>query len=245
LGRFIIFSILAFRCLLPLHLRMETDPVSETSCFHDYSLYFLYLLSGVFSPFTWGRKQIQFLKRRVFYSPEYQMTEKVQKPSNSVCYTPSSEPFRIYLLQHSLVGDCQHFAATIFRAEEKEKHDKKMYGYSKSKGCDQGPALANMSRGNRLKKIWPLKGRTKWVEDIMGGLTKWRRKEINWNGERKQQSPVPCQDALVFSTTIIINIQLNWLWKQSDNGGKMFVILLMILIYHSLLSIYLHQWKST
>jgi hypothetical protein len=29
-------------------------------------------------------------------SPEYQMMEKVQKPSNSLCYTPSSEPFRIY-----------------------------------------------------------------------------------------------------------------------------------------------------
>jgi hypothetical protein len=29
-------------------------------------------------------------------SLEYLMMEKVQKPSNSVCYTPSSEPFRIY-----------------------------------------------------------------------------------------------------------------------------------------------------
>jgi hypothetical protein len=49
------------RCLLPhLHLRTETDPVSETSC-----------------------------------SLEYQTMEKVQKPSNSVCYAPSSEPFRI------------------------------------------------------------------------------------------------------------------------------------------------------
>jgi hypothetical protein len=30
-------------------------------------------------------------------SLDYQM-EKVQKPSNSVCYTPSSEPFRIFVL---------------------------------------------------------------------------------------------------------------------------------------------------
>jgi hypothetical protein len=45
-----------------LHLKTETDPVSETSC---------------------------FLK--------YQTMGKVQKPNNSVCYTPSSKPFRIYL----------------------------------------------------------------------------------------------------------------------------------------------------
>jgi hypothetical protein len=37
---------------------------------------------GVF-PFTWGRKQTQFPKRRVFYSLEYRTIEKVQKPSNS------------------------------------------------------------------------------------------------------------------------------------------------------------------
>jgi hypothetical protein len=48
----------------PLHLRTETDPVFETSC---------------------------------FYSLECRTMEKVQKRSNSVCYTPSSEPFRIYL----------------------------------------------------------------------------------------------------------------------------------------------------
>jgi hypothetical protein len=42
---------------------------------------------GVFSNFTWGRKQIQFPKRRVFYSLEYRTMEKVQKPSNSVLYT--------------------------------------------------------------------------------------------------------------------------------------------------------------
>jgi hypothetical protein len=49
-----------------------------------------------FSPFAWGRKQIQFPKRRVFYSLEYRTTEKVQNPSNSVCSTPSSVPFRVY-----------------------------------------------------------------------------------------------------------------------------------------------------
>jgi hypothetical protein len=48
--------------VFPLHLRIETDPVSETSC---------------------------------FYFVEHRTMEKVQKPSNSVCYTPSSEPFRI------------------------------------------------------------------------------------------------------------------------------------------------------
>jgi hypothetical protein len=33
-------------------------------------------------------------------SLEYQMMEKVPKPSNSVCYTPSSEPFSIYITTH-------------------------------------------------------------------------------------------------------------------------------------------------
>jgi hypothetical protein len=28
--------------------------------------------------------------------------DKVQNPSNSVCYTPSSEPYRIYMKQHDL-----------------------------------------------------------------------------------------------------------------------------------------------
>jgi hypothetical protein len=32
--------------------------------------------------------------------PECQTMEKVQKPSTSVCYTPSSEPFRIYILYY-------------------------------------------------------------------------------------------------------------------------------------------------
>jgi hypothetical protein len=45
---------------------------------------------------TWRRKQIQFPKRRVFCSLEYRTMDKVQKPSNSVCHPPLSEPFRIY-----------------------------------------------------------------------------------------------------------------------------------------------------
>jgi hypothetical protein len=49
-----------------LHMRTETDPVSETSC---------------------------------FYSQEHRTMEKVQKKtSNYLCYTWSSEPFKIYLL---------------------------------------------------------------------------------------------------------------------------------------------------
>jgi hypothetical protein len=46
----------------PLHMRMKTDPVSETSC---------------------------------FYPPKTPEDGKVQQPSNSVCYTPSSEPYKI------------------------------------------------------------------------------------------------------------------------------------------------------
>jgi hypothetical protein len=51
----------------------------------------------VFSPFTWGWKQFQLPKRRVFYSLEYRTMGKVQKPSNPLCYTPSSEPFTVYM----------------------------------------------------------------------------------------------------------------------------------------------------
>jgi hypothetical protein len=36
---------------------------------------------------------------------EYRTMEKVQKPSNSVCYTPSSETFRTYGLTHSSFVD--------------------------------------------------------------------------------------------------------------------------------------------
>jgi hypothetical protein len=45
---------------------------------------------------TTFRKEIQFPKRRVFYFVEYRTMVKVEKSSNSVCYTPSSEPVRIY-----------------------------------------------------------------------------------------------------------------------------------------------------
>jgi hypothetical protein len=46
---------------------------------------------------TYGRKQIRFPKRRVFYFLEYRTMEKVHKPSNSDCYTPPTELFRIYV----------------------------------------------------------------------------------------------------------------------------------------------------
>jgi hypothetical protein len=52
----------------------------------------------VSSPLTWGWKHIQFPKRCVFYLVEYRTMGKVQKPSNSEWYTPSSEPFRMYLI---------------------------------------------------------------------------------------------------------------------------------------------------
>jgi hypothetical protein len=66
--------------------------------------------TGCFSVFRWGagetcfvgsvgpkwrRKKIQFPKRCVRL--EYRTMDKVQKPSNPMCYTPSSEPFKIYL----------------------------------------------------------------------------------------------------------------------------------------------------
>jgi hypothetical protein len=47
-------------------------------------------------PLTWGRKQISFSQTFLFL--EYRMKNEVRKPSNSECYTPSSEPFTIYLL---------------------------------------------------------------------------------------------------------------------------------------------------
>jgi hypothetical protein len=42
-----------------------------------------------------------FPKRRVFYTLEYRTMENVQNPSNSMCYTPSSEPFRIYKILYA------------------------------------------------------------------------------------------------------------------------------------------------
>jgi hypothetical protein len=39
---------------------------------------------GIFTPFTWGRKQIQFPKRRVLYSLEFRMMEKVLKSNNFI-----------------------------------------------------------------------------------------------------------------------------------------------------------------
>jgi hypothetical protein len=47
--------------------------------------------------FISGRKQIHFPRRRVPCSVKYRTIEKVQKPSYSVCYTPSSESFRIHI----------------------------------------------------------------------------------------------------------------------------------------------------
>jgi hypothetical protein len=75
----------------------------------NYWVFGLFLLSGIlletrihdvsktgsFSILRWGEKRIQFPKRRVFYFLVYRTMEKVQKPSNSECYTPSSVPFRI------------------------------------------------------------------------------------------------------------------------------------------------------
>jgi hypothetical protein len=55
-------------------------------------------------PLTWGQKQIQFSKR-VFYFLEYWMMDIVQKPCNSECYTPSSEPFGIYLILWQTPGN--------------------------------------------------------------------------------------------------------------------------------------------
>jgi hypothetical protein len=45
---------------------------------------------------SWKRSMKKFSKRRVFYFLEYRTMEKAQKPSSSMCYTPSVELFRIY-----------------------------------------------------------------------------------------------------------------------------------------------------
>jgi hypothetical protein len=39
---------------------------------------------------------------KMICSLEYQMMENVQEPSNPKCYTPSSVPFRIYLILNAL-----------------------------------------------------------------------------------------------------------------------------------------------
>jgi hypothetical protein len=53
--------------------------------------------SRCFLPVTWIQKQIQFPKRCVFQLLQFWTMAKVHKPSGSGSYTPSSEPFRIYL----------------------------------------------------------------------------------------------------------------------------------------------------
>jgi hypothetical protein len=56
-------------------------------------------------PLTWGRKQIQFPKRRVFIFKFFRIRtmDEVRKPFNSMCYTPSSEPYKTYLLHVSFL----------------------------------------------------------------------------------------------------------------------------------------------
>jgi hypothetical protein len=71
-----------------------SPPVIEVSSFKG--------PNSVSSPLTRGRKQIQFPKSCVFCFLEYRTMDVVQKPSNSVCYTLSSEPFRIYQNSHVL-----------------------------------------------------------------------------------------------------------------------------------------------
>jgi hypothetical protein len=53
--------------------------------------------------FTCGLKQNQFPKRRVSTPKNSGRWKRVQNPSNSVCYMPSSEPFKIYETYGSLV----------------------------------------------------------------------------------------------------------------------------------------------
>jgi hypothetical protein len=58
--------------------------------------------------FTWGRRQIQPPKRRVFCLLKIRTMDKVQKPI-SLIQQPSSEPFRIYIRSHySLYEVCQY-----------------------------------------------------------------------------------------------------------------------------------------
>jgi hypothetical protein len=48
----------------------------------------------------------QFMKCHVFYFLDYWTMEKVQETSNSECYTPTSEPFRIYKKKTYQVSQC-------------------------------------------------------------------------------------------------------------------------------------------
>jgi hypothetical protein len=52
--------------------------------------------------------------RNVVFSAflEYQTMDKVQKHSNSECYTPSSEPIRIYLKSFALIIPCVQIPVT-------------------------------------------------------------------------------------------------------------------------------------
>jgi hypothetical protein len=65
---------------------------------------------GISRPLTWGRKQIRFLKSS--------MMDRVLKPTNPDCHTPSSESFRIYSSNTTIIllaeknGSDKHDAST-------------------------------------------------------------------------------------------------------------------------------------
>jgi hypothetical protein len=49
------------------------------------------------------RTETDPVSETLFYL-ERRTMDKVQKPNNPECYTPSSEPFRIYLFRHLSAG---------------------------------------------------------------------------------------------------------------------------------------------
>jgi hypothetical protein len=55
-----------------------------------------------------------------FYYQEHRTMEKVQKPSNSVYYTPSSEPYKIYSARELLVLKANHNEKDLKNYCEKE-----------------------------------------------------------------------------------------------------------------------------
>jgi hypothetical protein len=59
----------------------------------------LTLLGPLSDSLTWGRKHVQFPKRCVFQFLDDRTTNKVQKPTNSECYTSLSERNISYLLK--------------------------------------------------------------------------------------------------------------------------------------------------